>query len=258
MSNFAYLFVLFSFNSITLISLILISINKKSPRVLLKYLFFPALLTLILGAFIQLQFEISDISLRQLFSNLIVIAWCLKSFNAYNSIKSLLLQEFLESIRDLIHQKKFLIILINTIKISFIQIACFSSVLSLNYLSGYSSLNFLDILGISFCALGIAIELICEIKIKKTKQDENKLIRTGLWSYLRHPNLAGLLLFFFGLQLIALNGIGSQWSVMGFVILLLIVLKKLIPLLERQLLAKYPEYQEYRDTTPVLPTLLRR
>ena len=84
------------------------------------------------------------------------------------------------------------------------------------------------------------------------------MIRTGLWSYLRHPNLAGLLLFFFGLQLIALNGIGSQWSVMGFVMLLLIVLKKLIPLLERQLLAKYPEYQEYRDTTPVLPTLLRR
>jgi len=258
MSNFAYLLVLFSFNSITLISLILISINKKSPRVLLKFLFFPILLTLILGAFIQLQFEISDISLRQLFSNLIVIAWCLKSFNAYNSIKSLLLQEFLESIRDLIHQKKFLIILINTIKISFIQIACFSSVLSLNYLSGYSSLNFLDILGISFCALGIAIEFICERKIKKTKQDENKFIRTGLWSYLRHPNLAGLLLFFFGLQLIALNGIGSQWSVMGFVMLLLIVLKKLIPLLERQLLAKYPEYQEYRDTTPVLPTLLRR
>ena len=149
MSNFAYLLILFSFNSITLIGLILISINKKSPRVLLKFLFFPVLLTLFLGVFIQLQFEISDISLRQLLSNLIVIAWCLKSFNAYSSIKSLLLQEFLESIRDLIHQKKILIILITTIKISFIQIACFSSVLSLNYLSGYSSLNFLDILRIS-------------------------------------------------------------------------------------------------------------
>ena len=244
MSNFVHLLILFSFNSITLISLILISINKKSPRVLLKFFFLPVLLTVFLGVSIQLQFEISDISLRQLFSNLIVIAWCLKSFQAYSSIKSLLLREFLESIRDLIHQKKFLTILITTIKISFIQIACFSSVLSLNYLSGYSSLNSLDILGISLCALGIAIEIICESKIKKTKQDENKLIRTGLWNYLRHPNLAGLLLFFFGLQVIALSGIGSQWSVMGFIMLLLIVLKKLIPLLERQLLAKYPEYQE--------------
>ena len=257
MSNFEYLLILFSFNSIILISLIVISIDKKSPRILLKFFFLPILLTLFLGMLLQLQSEISDMSLRQVFANLIVTICCLRSFNTYSSIKSFLLQEFLLSIRDLIHRKKFLVILIAVLRISFIQIFCFSSALSLNYLSGYSALNFIDILGISICFFGIYIEVICERKIKETKHNENKFIKTGPWSYIRHPNLAGLMLLFFGLQLIALSGVGSQWSVFGFIMTLLIF-KELIPLIERQLLAKYPDYKEYRDATPILPAFLRR
>ena len=227
-----------------LIALILSSINKKSPRRFLKFFFLPILLSLLVSLAIQFQLQISEVSLRQLFANSIVTLWCLKSFSSYKSIKSTLLQEILQSVRDLIYKKKLLSILVIVMRISFIQILCFSSVFSLNYLSGYSSLNYLDILGISLCILGISIEFICERQIKNAKKKGDNLITTGLWSYLRHPNLAGLLLMFSGLHVLALSGVGSQWSILGLMVTILIIYKKLIPEIERHLLTKYPEYQK--------------
>ena len=235
---------LFFLNSMLLIALILSSINKKSPRRFLKFFFLPILLNLLVSLAIQFQLQISEVSLRQLFANSIVTLWCLKSFSSYKSIKSTLLQEILQSVRDLIYKKKLLSILVIVMRISFIQILCFSSVFSLNYLSGYSSLNYLDILGISLCILGISIEFICERQIKNAKKKGDNLITTGLWSYLRHPNLAGLLLMFSGLHVLALSGVGSQWSILGLMVTILIIYKKLIPEIERHLLTKYPEYQK--------------
>ena len=51
-----------------------------------------------------------------------------------------------------------------------------------------------------------------KIEIKNLRKKDNNLITTGLWSYLRHPNLVGLLLMFLGLHVLALSGVGSQWS----------------------------------------------
>ena len=244
MSNFVFISLLFFLNSMLLIALILSSINKKSPRRFLKFFFLPILLSLFVSLAIQFQLQISEISLRQLFANSIVTLWCLKSFSSYKSIKSTLLQEILQSVRDLIYKKKLLSILVIVMRISFIQILCFSSVFSLNYLSGYSSLNYLDILGISLSILGMSIEIICEKQIKNARKTDNNLITSGFWNYLQHPNLVGLLLVFSGLHILALSGVGSEWSLLGFMITIFIIHKKLIPEIEVQLLAKYPEYQK--------------
>ena len=75
MSNFVFILILFFFNSILLISLILSSISKKSPRRLIKFFFMPILLSLFISLAIQFQLQISEISFRQLFVNLIVILW---------------------------------------------------------------------------------------------------------------------------------------------------------------------------------------
>ena len=240
MSNFAFLSLIFFLNSMLLIALILSAINKKSPRRFLKFFFLPILLSLLVSLAIQFQLQISEVSLRQLFANSILILWCLKSFNSYRSIKSILLQESLQSIRDLIYKKKLLSILIIVLRISFVQIICFSSVFSLNYLSGYSSLNYLDILGISLSILGMSIEIISERQIKNARKKDNYLITTGLWSFTRHPNIAGLILMFSGLHVLALSGVGSQWSILGLVVTILIISKKLIPKIEEKLLTKYP------------------
>tara|TARA_B100000530_G_scaffold330909_1_gene274915 strand:- start:819 stop:1436 length:618 start_codon:yes stop_codon:yes gene_type:complete len=204
----------------------------------------PILLSLFISLAIQFQLQISEITLRQLFVNLIVILWCLKSFSSYKSIKATLLKDVLQSVRDSIYKKKFFTILFTVLKISLIQIICFSSVFSLNYLSGYSSLNYLDILGISLCILGISIEITCERQIKNARKRGDNLITTGLWNYLRHPNLVGLLLMFSGLHVLALSGVGSQWSLLGLMVTISIIYKKLIPRIEGQLLTKYPEYHK--------------
>ena len=107
MSNFVFILMLFFFNSILLIALILSSINKKSPRRLLKFLFLPILLSLFVSLAIQFQLQVSEISQRQLFANLMVILWCLKSFRGYKSIKATLFEEILLSIRDSIYKKRF-------------------------------------------------------------------------------------------------------------------------------------------------------
>ena len=109
MSNFVFILMLFFFNSILLIALILSSINKKSPRRLLKFLFLPILLSLFVSLAIQFQLQLSEISQRQLFANLMVILWSLKSFSGYKSIKATLFKEILLSIRDSIYKKKFLL-----------------------------------------------------------------------------------------------------------------------------------------------------
>ena len=46
---------------------------------------------------------------------------------------------------------------------------------------------------------------------------------------------------FSGLHVLALSGVGSQWSILGLMVTILIIYKKLIPQIERQLLTKYPE-----------------
>ena len=45
---------------------------------------------------------------------------------------------------------------------------------------------------------------------------------------------------FSGLHVLALSGVGSQWSILGLVVTILIISKKLIPKIEEKLLTKYP------------------
>ena len=134
MSNFEFLLILLFCNSIILIGLVLRSIKKKSPRIILKFFFLPVIVSCLFGLFIQEVFQVSEISNRQLMANFLLVIWCLKSFYSYKSIKSLLLEDFLAFIRNKISDKKYLALLTKVVKVSSIQIICFSSVFSLNYL----------------------------------------------------------------------------------------------------------------------------
>ena len=252
MSNIEFLLVMFLSNSIFLILIILRSIRKKSPRSLLKFFFLPVLLCSLVGVLVQSFTEISEVSNRQVLGNLLLLTWCLKSFNSYKSMKVILLDEFLSSVRSLISDKKFFRLLILILKISLLQIICFSSVLSLNYLSGYSALVMMDLIGLVLCFAGLTLELLSEKEIKENLSKGKKIIKSGPWAYVRHPNLTGILLFFGGLQLLSFNAVGSQWSIIGFFLLLYIVISLLIPEIENKLLLKYPKYKSHIDSLPIL------
>ena len=252
MSNFEFLLILLFFNSIGLIGLVLRSIKKKSPRIILKFFFLPILISCLFGVLVQTAFEVSEISNRQIMANILLVIWCLKSFFSYKSMKSILLEDFLAFIRNQISEKNYLALLANLVKVSSIQIICFSSVFSLNYLSGFSQLSFLDIIGIILCLIGLLIELIADKEIKNTKRD--KFLTEGLRSYVLHPNITGIIFFLTGLQILAFGGVGSEWSFIGLLIATFIIHKILMPKIENKLLKKYPEYSSYINKMPKIFT----
>ena len=210
MSNFEFLLVLFSVNSIVLIGIILRCIRRKSPRTLVKLFFLPILLSVFAGWFIQNYAQLSEVSNRQFFGNLLLTIWLLKSFNSYKSFKTLLLEEFLSSLRVMIKDKKFFKIIILVLKISFMQFLCFCSVFSMNYLSGYSTLGLIDFFGFFICFSGILLELISEKEIRNNISTTSRFISSGPWAYSRHPDLLGMSLFFCGLQVLSFGAVGSE------------------------------------------------
>ena len=252
MSNFEFLIIIYGFNSSLLFTIILRSIKKKSPRILLVYLFLPILLSIPLSLLLQDVLEISDISYRQLIANILVSAWCLKSFVSYKSLKVTLMANFLDDIRESISDKNYSKIIYSVFKLSLFQSLCFSSLFSLNYLSGYSSLNFLDLLGLTICIIGSCFEFISEREIKLFSNNRSKIIKTGLWSYTRHPNLVGIYLFFLGIQILALSAVGSHWSLVGLFLVTYLIFKTLIPSTEKKLILKYQDYADYKETVPRL------
>ena len=258
MSNIEFLLVLFSINSIVLIGVILRCIRRKSPRTLVKFFFLPILLSVFTGWFIQNYAQLSDVSNRQFFGNLLLTIWVLKSFNSYKSSKALLLEEFLSSLRVMIKDKKFFKIIILVLKISFIQFLCFGSVFSMNYLSGYSTLGLIDFFGFFICFSGILLELISEKEIRNNISTASRFISSGPWAYSRHPDLLGMLLFFCGLQILSFGAVGSEWSIIGFLVFVYIIYGKLAPKIEHKIASNSPEYISYRESVPKLFTIYKK
>lgn len=76
-------------------------------------------------------------------------------------------------------------------------------------------------------------------------------VRTGLWQYMRHPNYAmeqsvWILFYFFS---VSASGEWLNWSMTGC-LLLVILFKSSSDFSEDVTLKKYPEYANYRKTTP--------
>jgi len=251
MSNFEFLLILLFFNSTILIGLVSICIKKKSPRLLVKFLFLPVLSSCLFGIFVQAVFQVSEISNRQLAANIFLILWCLKSFSSHKSIKSLLLEDFLALVRRQISDKKYFVLLINIIRLSSLQIICFSSVFSLNYLSGFSLLSFFDNIGITLCLIGFLVEYIGNEQIKERTKKTSFFVK-GSKSYVLHPNITGIIFFLIGLQILAFGGVGSEWTFIGLSIATFIIYKILIPKIESKLRKKYPDFTSDINKMPKL------
>ena len=101
---------------------------------------------------------------------------------------------------------------------------------------------------IILCLIGLFIDLISDKEIKSTERD--KFLAKGLRSYVLYPNITGIIFFLTGLQVLALGGVGSEWSFIGLLIATFIIYKILIPKIESNLLKKYPDYSSYINKMP--------
>lgn len=114
-------------------------------------------------------------------------------------------------------------------------------------------------LGALVWGLGLFIEAVAdEQKFRFKKKQSGSFIKSGLWSWSRHPNYFGEMLIWWGLWLYAFPSL-SGWShlaVLGpLYITILLRFVSGVPLLEKQAAQKYgslPEYQEYTASTNLL------
>jgi steroid 5-alpha reductase family enzyme len=117
----------------------------------------------------------------------------------------------------------------------------------------------LHIFGAALWFLGLGIETIADAQKWAWKRAEGAgFVRTGLWSWSRHPNYFGEILVWWGIWLYALPSLSGFWhlALLGPVFITLLLVKVTgIPPLEKSAEARYgadPAYAEYRRRTSIL------
>ena len=111
-----------------------------------------------------------------------------------------------------------------------------------------------DLLGFALCLTAILIETISDEQLrlfKKRIRDPHEFMKNGLWQYSRHPNYFGEWLFWVGIYLMGLIANPAYWwTGIGVLLLLALFLFASIPMMDKHMMAKRPEYAEHMKRVP--------
>lgn len=117
------------------------------------------------------------------------------------------------------------------------------------------------VIGFLVWFFGFAIEVMADKQksdFNATPGNKDKFIRTGLWSWSRHPNYFGEIVLWIGVMIIAMPILqGWQWATLISPIFIIILLTRIsgVPMLEKRADEKWggqPEYEAYKANTSVL------
>ena len=234
MTLFYFFLILLFFNFLCNFLLLFLSVNKKSPKLFIRYFFLSILLVAWLALMLQQINEIAYISTRQVLGNLVLSIWVCISFYLNKNLKLALLTNFLNKIKNAILNKEPKSIILMIFYISLLQIICFSPVVSLNFLSGPSSFYWIDFISLTICLFGIASNL----KTFVQKGFDQVPIKKGLLGQAMHPEYLGNLIFILGLFLLSTGATGGAWSLIGPLTILLLIYRVIIPENERRAMSK--------------------
>ena len=117
------------------------------------------------------------------------------------------------------------------------------------------------VVGLVIWLIGISIEALADGQKSAFRSDpanKNRFIKTGLWSWSRHPNYFGEILLWFGVAIVAFPVL-SGWQLLSlispFFVFLLLTRVSGIPLLEKRADEKWggqADYEAYKKRTSVL------
>ena len=225
MSLFQFVLILLVFNFLSILALLFVSVNKKSPRIFIRFFFLSMLLCVWLAMIIQQINDVAYLSTRQVLGNVLLSLWVLTSFNLNKPLKLALLSDYLNKFKDAVINKQPKRIVLLAAYASMLQIVCFSPIISLNFLSGPSSFNFMDLLSSIICIFGLFILL----KSSKEAEFEVKHSLNGLLEHTLHPHYLSNLILFLGLFLLSTGATGGFWSIIGPITMLFLLVKVIIP-----------------------------
>ena len=106
---------------------------------------------------------------------------------------------------------------------------------------------------------GTALEFTADSQMRryKSRQDRSPYIDEGLWRYSRHPNYLGEILVWVGLFIAGLENFRPLGAA-GVLLIMLLFCGISIPMMERHILEKKPEYKAYQKTVQPLIFWFRR
>ena len=234
MTFFYFFFLLFLFIFLCNFLLLVLSVNKKSPKIFIRYFFISILLVAWLALVLQQINEVAYVAARQVLGNLVLSIWVCISLYLNKDLKLALLSDFLYKIKNFNLNKETKRIILMVFYISLLQIISFSPVVSLNFLSGPSSFSWLDFISLALCVFGIASYL----KAFANQAAEQTPIKKGFLSLAMHPEYFGNFIFILGLYLLSIGTTGGVWSLIGPLTILLLMYKVIIPENERRALKR--------------------
>ena len=126
--------------------------------------------------------------------------------------------------------------------------------------------GFWEVIGTLIWIFGFGIEVIADrqkSQFRKLPQNRHRFIRSGLWTWSRHPNYLGEIILWIGISIIALPALhGWQYLTLlsPLFVAFLIIRVSGIPLLEAHADEKWSgdeDYESYKQKTPRLIPKLR-
>ena len=127
-----------------------------------------------------------------------------------------------------------------------------------------SPYNWSIFLGFGLCIIGVLLEIISDKQLHAFRErypSGTGIIDTGLWSYSRHPNYYGEIMFWWGIFVF-----GNSFSGMNYLLLAPIAMTAMfifasIPWIEFKILRTRPQYKDYQKRVHILfpeITILKR
>ena len=124
--------------------------------------------------------------------------------------------------------------------------------------AGPRPFGLLDVLAIAVTAAAIAIEATADEQLRRfrrTPAGPTRTLATGLWAWSRHPNYFGETLFWWGLFLFGVAADPAWWwTIVGPLAITLMFVFVSVPMLDRRMLARRPDYRgRMRDVSALVP-----
>lgn len=125
-----------------------------------------------------------------------------------------------------------------------------------------NEVNGYDIIAFAICLSGAMVSLISDEQLRlfrKRIKAPGEFMQGGLWKYSRHPNYLGELLFWLGVYAFGLSARWDYaWTGVGVLAMYAMFRLASIPIMEKHMLQKRPEYKNYQKKTPVfLPIFMK-
>lgn len=121
-----------------------------------------------------------------------------------------------------------------------------------------TSIGIIDIVAIMITLSAIIIETIADEQLKNFLRSNKGIMKKGIWSWSRHPNYFGEILFWFGLWLFLSDPLtgDNYWKMSGVIAMIFLFNVISIPMMEKRQIVKegYKQYQKQVSKLIPLPT----